>query len=231
MAPPDRRPYRRETEEARRDALISAALELVAEGGAKAATVRAIAQRAGVTPGLIRHYFASKDELTRAAYSALMSRMTKKSVDALDVAQASPLYRLGLFMSVSLRPPVMDPAGVGLWAGFLHGMRSDDAMRAVHKQNYYEYRDLLQSLIAALPRDLGPRDVSAARLRADAIACNGVIDGLWLEGSVLPEGFAPGELERIGLEAVGAILGVDLAGAMALSATPENETTKDGETI
>ena len=71
----DRRPYRRESQESRREALITAALELMAEGGAQAATVRAIAERAGITAGLIRHYFQSKDDLTRAAYAALMDRM------------------------------------------------------------------------------------------------------------------------------------------------------------
>ena len=65
---PARRLYRRESEESRRSALIAATQELVAEGGPEAATVRAISERAGVTPGLIRHYFQSKDELTRAAY-------------------------------------------------------------------------------------------------------------------------------------------------------------------
>ena len=39
----ERRPYRRESEESRREALILAALELVAEGGLEAATVRSIA--------------------------------------------------------------------------------------------------------------------------------------------------------------------------------------------
>jgi hypothetical protein len=100
---------------------------------------------------------------------------------------------------------VVDPLRLGVWAGFIHAVRSDDAMRAIHKQSYLAYRDMLQSLIAALPRK-----ADDARLRADAIACNAVIDGLWLEGSALPEGFAPGELERIGVSAVAAILGITL---------------------
>ena len=53
----DRKPYRREAEDKRRQALIAATLALVSEGGARQATVRAIAERAGVTAGLIRHYF------------------------------------------------------------------------------------------------------------------------------------------------------------------------------
>jgi hypothetical protein len=54
--------------------------------------------------------------------------------------------------------------------------------------------------IAATPREL----------RHLAIACNAVIDGLWMEGGVLPEAFAPNELPEIGLRSVGALIGVEL---------------------
>lgn len=204
----ERRPYRREAEDKRREALISAALDLVAEGGSQAATVRAIAERAGVTPGLIRHYFTSKDDLTREAYRHLMDRMTQDAAAALDLAPKDPLARLAAFVGSSLQPPVVDPVAVGLWAGFLHDVRRDPTLREVHAATYLGFRDLLQSLIADLPR-AGAAD----RLRADAIACNGVIDGLWLEGSMLPDSFQPGELVAIGLSSVGAILGVDLQSA------------------
>jgi len=204
----DRRPYKRESEEARRDALIAAALDLVAEGGPQAATVRAIAQRAGVTPGLIRHYFSSKEELTRAAYRHLMQRLTLDSAEELLSAGRAPIERLAAFVSASLRPPVVDPLRLGLWAGFLNAMRLDPEMRAVHEQGYRAYRDILENLIASLPRAANP-----AQIRRDAIACNAVIDGLWLEGSALPDSFANGELETIGLAAVFAILNLPLPGA------------------
>lgn len=206
----ERRPYRRESEETRREALIAAALELVAEGGAQAATVRAIANRAGVTPGLIRHYFSTKEDLTRAAYRRLMERMTQDSTATQsEAARIGPAARLAAFVSASLRPPVVDPLRLGLWAGFLHGVRTDGEMRQVHEQNYRAYRDLLQEMIADLPRAS-----TAEQCRTDAIACNAVIDGLWLEGSALPDTFAPGELEAIGLKAVGAILNINLSTAL-----------------
>ncbi|QYK40802.1 MAG: TetR family transcriptional regulator C-terminal domain-containing protein [Paracoccaceae bacterium] len=205
----DRKPFRREGEEKRREALIAAAVELVAEGGTQAATVRAVAERAGVTPGLIRHYFQSRGELLRAAYARVMGAMTLVNHAAVIGQTGDPLVQLAVFVAASLRPPVVDPTTVGLWAGFIHMVQRDQGIRDTHMATYLDYRDRLQALIAALPRE-----VPAARLRADAIACNAVIDGLWLEASVLPEAFAPGEIERIGLTSVGAILGVDLAGAM-----------------
>ncbi len=205
----DRKIYKRESEEARRDALIAAAMDLVATGGPQAATVRAIAGRAGVTPGLIRHYFSSKEELTRAAYRRLMEMLTRDSTAAILNGDLGPKGRLVAFVSASLRPPVVDPKRLGLWAGFLNTLRTDPAMREIHEQGYRAYRDILEMLIAQLPRPT----ILPEQIRRDAIACNAVIDGLWLEGSALPEGFTAGELESIGLAAISAILNIDLTGA------------------
>jgi TetR/AcrR family transcriptional regulator, transcriptional repressor of bet genes len=204
----ERRPYHRESEERRREDLISAALDLVSEGGLQAATVREIAARAGVTPGLIRHYFATKDDLTRAAYSRLMQKMIADSAAALDSAPAGALPRLAGFVAASVSPPVVDPVSVGLWAGFLHDVRKDTAMREIHTANYLDFRGKLQQLIADLPRT-----ACETQLRRDAIACNAVLDGLWLEASVMQEAFDDGEIIGIALASVGAILGVDLVSA------------------
>ena len=201
----ERRPYRREPEERRRESLIAAALELMAEGGPKAATVRAIAERAGTTAGLIRHYFQSKDELTRAAYALVMNRMTAESHAATESAGSDPAVRLVAFVVASLRPPIMDGERVRLWAGFLHHVRQDPLMRDVHEATYLGYRDQLQSLIQALPGQSDP-----AKARRLAIACNAVIDGLWLEGGTLPASFEPDEIEAIGLAAISAILATPL---------------------
>lgn len=205
----ERRSFRREPEERRREQLITAALDLMAEGGPKAATVRAIADRAGITPGLIRHYFSSKDDLTRAAYRYSMERMTAQGAAAADaVAGDDPLAALAALVRSSLRPPVMEGERVRLWAGFLHMVHREPAMREIHEATYLGFRDEVQRRIARLPHVTGPDH--ARRL---AIAVNAVIDGLWLEGGTLPGCFAGAEIEEIGLTAVSAILGVALPGS------------------
>ena len=215
-----RRPYRRESEDVRRSALIAATQALVAEGGPEAATVRAIAARAGVTAGLIRHYFRTKDDLTRAAYVHLMDGMTAIGADAIEGVGALPEERLAAFVASGLRPPVLDGAAVGLWAGYIHRVRADAELLTVHEAGYLRYRDALQKLIAALPRT-----ASESQLRAEAIACNAVIDGLWLEGSILLHSFQPGEIVTIGLRSVGAILGVDLLAHATLVIEPGKTPT------
>ncbi len=200
-----RRKFRREGEEKRRDQLIAAALEIIAKEGPGTATVRAIAAQAGVTQGLIRHYFTSKEDLTREAYRQFMAAMIADNSAALDAAPATPEGRLAAFVAASLRPPVMSASRLRLWSGFIYLVRTDPEMAAIHEVTYLAYREQLEGLIAALP---GTRDPH--HLRRLAIACNGVIDGLWLEGSAYEQGFGKDELPRIGVEAVGAILAANL---------------------
>lgn len=203
--PPARRLYRREGEENRRAALIAATQSLVAEGGPEAATVRAIASRAGVTAGLIRHYFQSKEELIRAAYRALMDGMIEFGADAAKSVVSSPEARLAAFIGATLRPPVMEAGAVVLWAGYMHKLRNDPDLLSVHEAAYLAYRDTLEGLIAALDRPSTPD-----QRRREAIVGNALLDGLWIEGSLLPDAFAPTELISIALKSIGAILGVDL---------------------
>lgn len=202
-AAPDRRPFRREAEDRRRDDLIAATLDLVAEGGTDAATVRAIAERAGVTPGLIRHHFGDKDALIYATYARLAEGMLAPCLAACDAAGGDPVLRLRAFLAAALGPPVLDARSVGVWAAFIHRARADARLRDAHEAGYLAFRDALQGLIAALPRPpAAPRDA--------AIAVNALLDGLWLEGGLLPDRLSAAELVAIALAATSRLLDTDL---------------------
>ncbi|MDA5093704.1 TetR family transcriptional regulator C-terminal domain-containing protein [Aliiroseovarius sp. KMU-50] len=201
--------FRRETAEQRKDDLIQATLSLIAEHGVRGATVRAISKRADVTQGLIRHYFSTKEDLIAAAYEHHMGCMTELTSASTDFASLSPIERLSAFVAASLSPPVVDPSSVVVWASFLNKVREDERMQKMHEQTYYEFRDRLEGLIKATLEEADIL-VSTKDLRRMAIASNAVIDGLWLEGGALPTAFEPNELPEIGLESVGAIIGLKL---------------------
>ncbi|WP_293694587.1 TetR family transcriptional regulator [uncultured Agrococcus sp.] len=69
-----------------RTALLRASITVVANGGLRALTYRAVAAEAGVSHGLIRHHFGTKDQLIAAAMdfaieeSLLGSNMMKQGV-------------------------------------------------------------------------------------------------------------------------------------------------------
>ncbi len=186
---------------------MQATLDLVAEKGVRGATVREISERADVTQGLIRHYFSTKEELISSAYEYHMTMLTDQT--ASSVLEGSARARLAGFVAASLTPPVVDPRSVALWAGFLNKVQHDGEMRAIHERTYEYFRDHLEGLIDGALAEAG-QNCPKARLKQLAIACNAVIDGLWMEGGALPDAFDTGELARIGLYSVGAIIGISL---------------------
>jgi AcrR family transcriptional regulator len=199
--------FRREPAWQRRDALIQATLSLIAEQGVRGATVRAIAKRADVTPGLIRHHFSSKEDLITAAYERHMSNMTDLTSAPAALVDTSARERLIAFVEAALKPPVVDAGSVTLWASFLNKVREDARMREIHEQTYHDFRDRLEALISGALTEAGITATSRD-LHRMAIACNAVIDGLWMEGGALPGAFEPGELPGIGVKSVGAIIGI-----------------------
>lgn len=74
--------------ENKREAIIQAALELVAERGLHDAPMSLVAERANVSPGTIYHHFADKDEIINEAYRAVKIRFNR-ALGAGKVASAS----------------------------------------------------------------------------------------------------------------------------------------------
>ena len=204
-----RKTFRREGEDQRRSELVEATLACIAALGLEHTTVREIAVRAGVTPGLIRHYFAGKDELVLAAYRHHVESMGASSQKAVAEAGDDPVAQLAAFVSANLSPPILDPANMSLWASFITTVRTDPLMADVHREGYQGYRSAAEHLLQRAAESAG-LNLSKTQVRHLGIALNAVIDGLWLEGSMSGPEFAEGELAQIGLAAASALLGIQL---------------------
>ena len=206
----DRKSYHRESPERRKDDLIQAALDIIASSGPEAATVRAIAARANVTQSLIRHYFATKEELISQAFEHHMSEMVKHAKDQARILGGSAHEQLAMYIATSLRPPVKSSRAVAVWAAFLQMAGRDARLNDVHRRTYLLYRETTETLIRAVLRQKGDQ-VPDHRLRRLATTCHALIDGFWIEASMLPEEFPPDD-EMISdcLDAIGKILGVEL---------------------
>ncbi|TPW29913.1 TetR family transcriptional regulator C-terminal domain-containing protein [Pararhizobium mangrovi] len=202
-----RRPFRRQSGDERRAALVAATIECIAEHGMHGASVREIAAQAGVSNGLIRHYFADKDSMVREAYRATMEEMTVMAREAATASSGSPRERLRLFVVANLTPPVLDAKRLTLWAGFIGIVHQDDRMAAIHDEAYAGFRAEVEQMVREVFAEAG-RTGDAAR---SAIKINALIDGLWLEGSLAPDLFADSSLGEMGVESVEAILDLPLS--------------------
>ncbi|SBV35008.1 Transcriptional regulator, TetR family [uncultured Sphingopyxis sp.] len=194
---PARQAFRRESADARRADLIEATAACLAEQGLAGTNVRAICARAGVSPGLLRHYYGGIDDLVAATYQATSDRMDAIFAAAVESAGADPRARLTAYLTASFRPPVTGPELLGAWTAFWALARSDARMAEIHAESYAGYRARLAELLIAC----GARD--AGRL---AIMLTAMVDGLWLELSLDAGSFGAEAAAAMVERAVGALL-------------------------
>lgn len=178
--------FRREEPDARRAALIAACARVLARDGAAGASVRAIALEAGVSPGLVGHYFAGIDALVAATYAQVGARVDAALDDALAAAGADPRARLEAFVTASFAAPIADGELLATWIAFWSLVRARADIAAQHDAQYAAYRARLEGL-------LGACGLEAQRLRHAAIALTALVDGLWLELCLSPGCFTPEE--------------------------------------
>ena len=82
-----------EREDVRRNQLIEATIDTMAEVGFAATTLALIGQRAGISTGLVGHYFRDKDGLLEASLRWLTARLAHATAARLAAAD-SPRARL-----------------------------------------------------------------------------------------------------------------------------------------
>jgi TetR/AcrR family transcriptional repressor of bet genes len=204
-----RRSFTAEGVETRRKELLDATLESIASLGLEGATVRVIATRAGVTPGLIRHYFVSKELMFQAAYSRLIERMFESALSIAETGGPRAKDRLRAYLMASFRSPIVDQSNLTLWSTFISQLSVDPALAAIHRETYVQARNRLQEYIVETMQEEG-KPLSDDEARRMAISINGMIDGLWLEGTMAPDLFADGELALVAVTSVERLLDVAL---------------------
>ena len=192
-----RQAFTRESADARRADLIEATAAVLAEHGLAVTSVRAICAQAGVSPGLLRHYFEGIDDLVAATYQATSDRMDAIFAGAVEAAGADPRARLSAYLTASFRAPVTDPELLGAWTAFWALARSDARMAAIHATSYAGYRARLGELLVAC----GARDPD--RL---AIMLTAMVDGLWLELSLDAASFGADAAAQMVERALAALL-------------------------
>ena len=98
---------RRDSEDVRRKQLIDTTILVMAQVGFSATTLGLIAKQAGVSAGLVAHYFGDKDGLLEATLRSLASRLSQAAASRLRAAGA-PRARLQAVIDANLAPEEMD---------------------------------------------------------------------------------------------------------------------------
>ncbi|MCL6251650.1 TetR family transcriptional regulator C-terminal domain-containing protein [Altererythrobacter sp. KTW20L] len=193
----------REDADVRRQSLIQATAACLAEQGARGVSVRSICRKAGVSAGLLTHYFDGIGDLIVATYRDTGRKVAEAVDGAVGAAGDDPRARLEAYVTASFRPPVLDPDLLATWLAFWSLMKSDPQVAEVHGQLYAEFRGELDSLL----RDCWCDRADAGEVRLAAIAINALVDGLWLELCLDERGpFSPAEAEKLALDWLDALI-------------------------
>jgi AcrR family transcriptional regulator len=174
----------------RRQALIDACAAGLATRGATGVSVRTLCADAGVSPGLLRHYFAGIDDLVAATYRHVGARVTAALEAAVADAGDDPRDRLHAYVTASFRPPIAAPELLATWLAFWSLATTRPPIAALHRDIYAGYRGGLEALL--LETGAAPADVALA-----AVAITALVDGLWLELSLDAGAFSPAEAAAI----------------------------------
>ena len=178
-----RQAFRRAEPDARRQSLIAACARTLAHKGVHGASVRAICTEAGVSAGLLRHYFAGIDDLVADTYRAVGAQVQAALDDAVASAEQTPEARLIAYLSASFAPPIADADLLSTWLAFWSLTRTDRTIAQLHSEIYAENRLALERLLDAY--------APGKDHRLTAVALTALVDGLWLELSLGNAPFTP----------------------------------------
>ncbi len=173
--PPGGSGSRDETEELRRAQLIDVTIDSLAEVGYVGTTLAEIARRAGVSPGLVAHYFGDKDGLLEAAFRTLARTLAARVRARLALAH-TPRGRVQAVIDVNLAPEEFDQrtgtAWLAFWGQVLH-------VRGLKRVQIAYQRRMLSNLRNDLRRMIPGEEAASL---ASMIAA--MIDGVYLRAAL-----------------------------------------------
>jgi betaine-aldehyde dehydrogenase len=166
---------RDELEASRRRQLIGVTIDSLAELGYVSSTLAQIAGRAGVSPGLVAHYFGDKDGLLEAAFRSLSRRVGDQVRSRLARAR-TPRGRIQAVIDANLAPAEFDQrtgtAWLAFWGQVVHVPRLKRVQRVYQRRTLSNLQHALKRLLPA----------EEARSLAYMIAA--MIDGVWLRAAL-----------------------------------------------
>lgn len=168
---------RASVEAERKEQILAAACEVVAEIGFKSLRIADVAKRAGTSTGTVHYYFATKRDLMHAAFDWNFVRSIDRRRDVLD-AQAPAGRRLRDFVDSYLPQGEDTTAAWRVWAELWVEALHDADLQELNDRVYGEWR----RTVAAIIRD--GQDAGEFRDGDPVLLANGLIgmiDGLSLQ--------------------------------------------------
>nr|MBH9374887.1 transcriptional regulator BetI [Pseudomonas aeruginosa] len=174
----------------RRSQLIHATLEAVDQVGMGDASIALIARLAGVSNGIISHYFQDKNGLLEATMRHLLSALSKAVRERrAALYDDSPRAHLRAIVEGNFDDSQVNGPAMKTWLAFWATSMHQPALRRLQRVNDHR---LYSNLCYQFRRPLSADDARAAARGLAAL-----IDGLWLRGALTGDAFDTDEALNI----------------------------------
>jgi TetR/AcrR family transcriptional regulator, transcriptional repressor of bet genes len=155
----------------RREELRRAAYETAGKHGVQALTVAGIARQAGISKGIVHHYFLDKQDLIEQTVRFAHAEYRKEIVDRLRQAR-SPSERLWSIVEGTFAPAIFQPPYRRLWLSIFEAARTDPRLARLYA--VLDRRSVTNMTVAL--RHLVPQ----SEVEATGLSIMALIDGCYL---------------------------------------------------
>jgi TetR/AcrR family transcriptional repressor of bet genes len=159
----------------RKRQLIEATIATIHDYSFADATIARIARRAGLSPGIIAHYFGGKDALLAATMRYLLTELLQDATERLKRAQ-TPMARVEAVVAANFGASQFNKEVIAAWFAFWGQVPHSPELRRLNEVYMRRVRsNLAHALAQAVDRAEADRIAGVA-------AC--LIDGIWVRAAL-----------------------------------------------
>jgi TetR/AcrR family transcriptional repressor of bet genes len=175
----------------RREQIVNGLLEAIGEHGYDKATIQAIAQKAGLAPGLIHYHFKNKEEILLELVKSLAA-VAQRRFEGLAASASGADGRLKACIDARLAlGDGAEPQAVAAWVVIGAEAIRQPQVRAAYQDAVAAERALLEGLLGDFLLDRGKSPASAGRLAAALVAfMEGAFQLSSAAADIMPRGYA-----------------------------------------
>lgn len=178
----------RASESARREQILEAAFRVAARDRLDGLTVRRVAQEAGLSAGLVFHYFKSKDALLVALLDWLLERTIVMRTDPGVLSLPTPRERFLARLRKAVEGVARERVQVELFFDFwVMGTRHPE-IRQMIRSALDHYREVFRPLLEEVLRE-SARPLPGVTAESLAAVCVSFVEGCSVQAIMDPDNF------------------------------------------
>jgi TetR/AcrR family transcriptional repressor of bet genes len=173
----------------RREQLIRATFETIERVGLADTTMAQVARSAGLSTGIVSHYFGDKDGLINAAMRHILRQLRDAVARRRTEADTDALAQLHAIVDGNFDETQVNATAMRVWLTFWAASMHHPELRRLQRANDRRlYSNLCHQFRRTMPAD---------RARHAARGLAALIDGLWLRGSLVGGEFDVAQARRL----------------------------------